>query len=715
MQVARVAISARDADVDQLLDYQLSPHSGQPGNRVLVPLGSRQVQGIIVEVTGHSSVPELKQVLKIIDSTPLNRQLIGLARWLNLHAGCSLGVALAAMLPPAGSASVRTGWKLKGAAAAGINLPLKQKLVADLLRDGIARTKADICRQLGISSSPIDALIQKGVLQQASLAPDFPHWQLEPVEYLNSRQLQVLGAIEERTGGFTCPGRFLLHGVAGSGKTEVYIRLAEKVAALGKQVLVLVPEIALTAQLVARFRLAFPSRVAVLHSGMADGVRADCWRDIAAGRFPVVVGTRSAVFAPLDNPGLIVVDEEHEPAYKQEEAPRYHARDVALHRAAVGGATVVLGSATPSLEARYLAESGCFTLVRLPERIFKRRLNATLVDMRQELAAGNRSVFSRQLQHALDQTLAKGEQAVLFLNRRGLAPTVLCRRCGFRYVCGNCSAGLTLHRHRRLRCHYCGAGENLPRTCPKCGSGFLKELGLGTQKLEQFLANRYPGHTVLRLDRDSVASALAKEQLLHRFYRQQASILVGTQMIAKGLDFPNVTLVGVVLADLSLAMADFRAAERTFQLVTQAAGRAGRGGKPGRVVIQTYQPDHYSLRFALAEDYPGFYAYELKVRRRAQLPPYAHLTRLVVSAPRQELLSRQVDALQPLVGRGDKWEVLYSGPPPMERLKGWHRWHILLRHQGSTEVYREINNLRRQAAKVSRCRIVIDHNPYNFM
>lgn len=714
MQVARVAIADRNADVDRLLDYQLSPLAGQPGNRVLVPLGKRKVQGIIVEVLGHSTVLQLKPVLRIIDETTLPDELIDLAHWLSLHSACSLGAALAAILPPVGTAAPRRGWQLNPAAAVN-NLPEKQRWVKELQQDGIARSKAEICRQLGISSSPVDSLIAKGVLTEVSLAPDFPHWPLSPVESLNTDQLQAIASIEELTAGLTRPGKFLLQGVAGSGKTEVYLRLAKKVVARGRQVLVMVPEIALTAQLVARFRMAFENRVAVLHSGMAAGVRADCWRSIAAGSFPVVVGTRSAVFAPLDRLGLIVVDEEHEPAYKQEETPRYHAREVALHRAAAAGATVVLGSATPSLEASYWTAAGNFVRLCLPHRIHNHRPATILIDMRKELQAGNRSVFSRQLQDALDAVLARGEQALLFLNRRGVAPTVLCRNCGFRYLCQNCSTGLTLHRQGRLRCHYCGAAAVLPRFCPRCGSSYLKELGLGTQKLEDYLRHRYPAHSILRLDRDSVASAVQKEKLLHDFYRQKAKILVGTQMIAKGLDFPNVTLVGVVLADLSLAMSDFRAAERTFQLVTQAAGRAGRGEKPGRVIIQTYQPEHYSLRFALAGDYQGFYAYETKIRRRAQLPPFVQLSRIVVTATTVEKLDRQVGAIQPLIERGNHWAVMYSGPPPLEKLKGWHRWHILLRHHNQAGVYKALLNLRRKVTKVDRCRIVIDHKPYNFM
>lgn len=713
MLYARVATSAKKADVDMLLDYQLSPLSGAPGNRVLVPLGNRKVEGIIVQVVSHTDVEKIKSVEKILDDTRLEPPMMDLAHWLTERAGCSLAAVLFAMLPPRRK-PLPMGLKL---AAPPGELPAKQLAVARLMSDGVARTKAEISRELGISSSPVDALAAKDILVKAPLATsvDFPGWELDVVEYLTARQDQVLTDILQATDNLARPGNFLLHGVAGSGKTEVYIRLTQQALASQGQVLMLVPEIALTAQLVARFRAAFGEKVAVLHSGLEDRVRADFWRGIAKGDFPVVVGTRSAVFAPLTRLRLVVLDEEHEPAYKQEETPRYHARDVALYRAKKEQATLLMGSATPSLESMYQAKKGNFQLLKLPERIFRRHLETSLVDMREELQAGNRSVVSRELRDSLDQTLARGEQAILFLNRRGLAPTVLCRNCGFRYTCSQCSTGLTLHSSNLLRCHYCDRSIVLSKTCPQCGSSYLKKLGQGTQKLEEVLSEFYPGHSVLRLDSDSAASALARERLLQRFYRCEANILVGTQMIAKGLDFPNVTLVGVILADLSLAMADFRSAERTFQLVTQAAGRAGRAEKQGRVIIQTYQPEHYSLRFALEEDYEGFYAYETKLRQRAGLPPYSKLARIVISSPRQQNLQRQKDhIIEELTSLSD-WEIIYSGSPPFEMLKGSYRWHILLRQPQCRQDFSRLNEIRQQVKKVAEVRVMFDYNPVNLM
>ena len=714
MLVARVMILNKYADIEQTLDY-LVPAGIQapPGSIVQVPLGSRIVEGVVFAHPEVPEVPELKEVISVSERK-LPLEFIDLACWLAVRAGCSTATALSAMLPPAGSGLSPMRWQLDEQAAAAISLTEKQQLVADLVRQQSPMQKTEIARALGISLAPINNLIAKGVLLPAKGKAPGHDWNLQQVAELTDDQARAVAEIAAKTKDFQRGGTFVLHGVTGSGKTEVYIRLTRQVLAAGRQVLVLVPEIALTAQLVARYRADFTG-VSVFHSGLSGSRRASEWDRISRGEASIVIGTRSAVFAPLDNMGLIVIDEEHELAYKQEESPRYHARDVAQYRAGQHGAPVVLGSATPALETYARALSGECSLLEMPLRVHSRHpVETEIVDMRRELQQGNRGMLSGALTQALTDTLAKNEQALLFLNRRGLAPTVLCRNCGFRYTCPNCSTSLTLHGHGLLRCHHCGATARVAAFCPSCGSKYLRELGVGTQKLEAYLASRFPGVNLCRIDRDTAGTALDKELHLYNFYQQESGILLGTQMIAKGLDFPKVTLVGIVLADLSLAISDFRGAERTFQLVTQAGGRTGRGQLPGRVIIQTYQPEHYSLQYALAGDYRGFYRHEMGIRSKAGLPPFSVLTRILVSAKEQPQLMKQVEQVTALL-RQEKFDLLFSGPPPLERIKGRFRWHFLLRHSLAGSPWEKVEKLRQSMRADKSTRVIIDNNPYNFM
>lgn len=708
MQVARVVIFGKYADIEKPLDY-LIPAGLEvtPGSIVRVPLGSRVVEGVVTSRPELAQVPDLKKVLAL-NERKLPQEFLELAPWLAVQAGCSTAQALSAMLPPAGTGQAPLRWQLDDQAAANLSLTEKQGLVADFMRNQTSLAKAEIARALAISTVPIDNLIAKGGLKPAEDTLSPTHWDLPPVRELTADQAAVLDQVGRQKSGV-----FVLHGVAGSGKTEVYIRLARQVLAAGRQVLVLAPEIALTAQLVARYRAAF-GPVSLWHSSLAGSQRAAQWDKIYRGEARVVVGTRSAVFAPFADLGLVVIDEEHELAYKQEEAPRYHARDVAVFRARHHGAILLLGSATPSLETYSRAHTGHWTPLCMPRRVFAASsLEAEIVDMRKELSQGNRGMLSRALTQALTDTLARKEQALLFLNRRGVAPSVLCRNCGFRYTCPNCSTSMTLHDRGLLRCHHCGASGRVALACPRCGSKYLRELGVGTQKLETLLASLFPGTSLSRLDGDTAGTASGREKRLYDFYRQESGILLGTQMIAKGLDFPKVSLVGVVLADLSLAMPDFRAAERTFQLVTQAGGRTGRAELPGRVIIQTYQPDHYSLQHALAGDYPGFYRQEMAVRKKAGLPPFSALTRIVLSAREQGPLLKQARILESLLEQ-EGFALLFSGPPPLERLKGRWRWHFILRLP-PREPWQRVAKLRREVKPDRAVRLVIDNNPYSFM
>ncbi len=475
----------------------------------------------------------------------------------------------------------------------------------------------------------------------------------------------------------------LLHGVTGSGKTELYLRLAQDVRDSGRGVLLLVPEIALTPAVAALFRATFGARVAIQHSALSDGERHDQWQRIRRGEVDVVVGTRSAVFAPVANLGLVIVDEEHDGLYKQESVPRYHGRDVAIVRASHAGALAVLGSATPSMESYQNARSGRYTLLALERRVLDRPMAlVTIVDMREEYAtAGPDVVLSQPLSAALAARLERREQAIVLLNRRGFATAVFCRQCSATLECPNCSVSLTVHRRaNRARCHYCNYSMAVPKTCARCAGPYLEQIGFGTERVEAEIVAQFPGARVARVDRDTIRRRGAIVGLLSRFAAGDIDVLVGTQMIAKGHDFPRVTLVGVISADVGLGLADFRAAERTFQLLTQVAGRAGRGEIPGEAIIQTIYPNHYSIRHACRQDYGAFFSEELNYRRAMRYPPAVALINVVVRARTQAAAMEDAgDLVTALRFGSDTYRVLGPAPAPLSRLKGEHRAQLFIK------------------------------------
>jgi primosomal protein N' (replication factor Y) len=503
---------------------------------------------------------------------------------------------------------------------------------------------------------------------------------------------------------------FLLHGVTGSGKTEIYLQAIQQCLSQGREAIVLVPEIALTPQMVERFKSRFGARVAVLHSRLSQGERYDEWRKIREGRAQVAVGARSAVFAPFSRLGLLVIDEEHETSYKQEESPKYHARDVAIERARIQGAAVVLGSATPSLESyaaavreeAVIVHSPPIRYIALPERVGARPLpDVHIVDMREELRHGNRAMFSRALKSALEKRLERGEQTVLLLNRRGYATFIMCRSCGYTCICPHCDIALTYHLgSRNLRCHYCGHAEPEPAICPSCQSTHIRFFGTGTQKVEEALATTFPGIRVIRMDVDTTAEKGAHEKWLTLFRERKADVLLGTQMVAKGLDFPDVTLVGVLAADAALRLPDFRAAERTFQLLTQVAGRAGRHELPGEVIIQTYDPAHVSVSSVVTHDYAGFVRQELQARRLLGYPPFGRLIAVTFaheSVPvllsvaemfAERMRERARDARLSTASRPestDGIEILGPVPSPIPRLKDRYRFQCMVKYRGTVD------------------------------
>jgi primosomal protein N' (replication factor Y) len=533
---------------------------------------------------------------------------------------------------------------------------------------------------------------------------------------------RVLPALE---GGFH---RFLLSGVTGSGKTEVYLRLAAAAAARGRPVLVLVPEIALISQIARRFRGRFGDAVAVLHSGLSGGERFDEWSRILEGKATIVVGARSAVFAPVVRPGLIVVDEEHDGSYKQEQGLRYHARDLAVVRARQAGAVVLLGSATPSVESVANAASGKFAELVLPRRIRDRPMaDVEVIDLRLHRdARGIDRWMAPALREAIGETIRRGEQALLFLNRRGFASFPVCAACGEAIRCRHCDISLTLHKAAHLfRCHYCGFGRAASDVCPACGAPKVRLLGLGTEKVEEALAALFPSARIARMDRDAVSRKGALLRILRQLRDGKIDVVVGTQMVAKGHDFPNITLVGILCADLSLNVPDFRAGERTFQLLAQVAGRAGRGASPGRVLLQTFNPGHFSIRAACSQDFRAFYGKEIEVRRSLGYPPFTRLAQLKISGRDGERARQGAEALGE-AARGILSEdperlrgLQLLGPieAPLSRIAGRHRWQLLVKAPGPGVLHRYLRRLLPEGGIPGLRRdpsVTVDVDPYSF-
>jgi primosomal protein N' (replication factor Y) (superfamily II helicase) len=566
----------------------------------------------------------------------------------------------------------------------------RQREAIELLRGAPQGLDTSDLSARGISPATLKRLMALGLInisrrtvdrdpfEQAATKEVTPRVDFALTEEQASAFDQLRGWVD--AGGFTTA---LLHGVTGSGKTELYLRLAGIVQRSGRGVLLLVPEIALTPSVAALFRSAFGDRVAIQHSGLSDGERHDQWHRIRRGNVDVVVGTRSAVFAPVKALGLIVVDEEHDSSYKQEESPRYHGRDVAVMRARQAGALIVLGSATPSLESFHNAQTGRYRLVSLARRVLDRPLaDVRIVDMRAEYAAnGPDVILSSFLVAALGSRLERGEQAIVLLNRRGFATVMFCRECAHTLECPNCSVSLTVHKAiRRARCHYCNYSMTLPAACVKCSGTYLEQAGFGTERVESEIAAIFPSARIARVDRDTIRRRGAISGVLGRFAAGELDVLVGTQMLAKGHDFPRVTLVGVISADVGLGLADFRAGERTFQLLTQVAGRAGRGVLPGEAIIQTLYPTHYSIRHACRQDYHAFFADELEYRQRMKYPPAVALINCVVKArTREAALADAGEIVRALRWGGEPYRVLGPAPAPLGRLKGEYRAQFFMK------------------------------------
>jgi primosomal protein N' (replication factor Y) len=642
------------------------------GCRVVVPFRKREIEGFVVALQDAAPKVEALAIKEIIDKTPLLRpEIFKLCRWISQYYVSPLGEVLKGALPPGITAKhVERG---KGAD------PLSPS-----------------------SRSPGD--------EGADLSAPRPS--------MTAEQSRAFDAITSSHGFHPV----LLHGITGSGKTEVYMRAAQHFLAAGKSSLILVPEIGLTPQLTDRFAARFPGKTAILHSSLTKRQRIDEWLRIYNGNAPIVIGTRSAVFAPLADLGLIVVDEEHETSYKQEEVPRYNARDTAVMRAKVARAVAVLGSATPSMESFRNAENDKYHRVTLTKRVEDRPLpDVEIVNMREEYAAaGKQVIFSRTLLDAITTRLARSQQTMILLNRRGYAAFLLCRHCGFTFQCSACSVALTYHRTiDKLMCHYCGLARRPPARCTECDSEYIHYVGEGTERLESDLKELFPDVRIGRVDRDTMRHMRDFQRVLGGFRSGEIDILVGTQMIAKGHDFPRVTLVGVIGADAPLALPDFRAAERTFQLLTQVAGRSGRGDEPGEVVVQSYFPDHYTFQLAVSQRFEDFYARESRYRKAMFYPPYTSLAGIMVTdrdPARAVQMAREVGQFLDSM-RSDAVRILGPAPAPLERLKRVHRHQLLIKSSSRATLHGMLERLQAyvEEKKIGATKIIIDVDPISLL
>jgi len=680
------------------------------GSRVRVPFRDKSALATVLATLEQSDAKGIRPIEALVGEGPaISESLLELAKWMSAYYCCPLETVIRSLLPQV-IRRAEVGWKKRllvqpltkienseaGVADKIDNLRKRAPRQAELF-DAIVRLEkpmpaAELLRKTSFDNQTLRALVKRGLikLREETVERD-PHADEQFVATtnleLNAEQALALNKI---TDALAAPERakpILLHGVTGSGKTEIYLQAIRVALERGRSAIVLVPEISLTPQTVERFKSRFAEMheaVAVLHSHLSQGERHDEWHKIHSGRARIVIGARSAVFAPLKDVGLIIVDEEHETTYKQEEAPRYHARDVAVVRAKIEKCAVVLGSATPSLESYHNATTGKYELLTLSQRVDDQRMPLMrIVDLRQERRKEKIApILSEKLSQAIADRLEKREQTILFLNRRGFSTSLLCSNCGEARNCPNCSVALTFHRHMaRLSCHLCGHTAAVPKKCPECGKDSLIYAGFGTEKVESTVSHLFPKANVRRMDADSMTRKEAYRETLRNFRTGKIDILVGTQMIAKGLHFPNVTLVGIINADLALHLPDFRAGERTFQLLTQVAGRAGRGETAGEVFVQTYTPFSPSIQFARHHDFPGYFQQELEFRERCDFPPFKHAILITVRSAHE---GRAKLSAETLVRRlkeslGSEFILGDTTPAPLEKLQGQFRFHILLR------------------------------------
>jgi len=666
---AEVVLSRVSRGIDKIFHYSIPAELESRlkiGHQVLIPFGSRREIGYVVGFAQKAEVKKVKDILRITSERPVfTREQVELARWMADYYDSFFLTALRLVMPP--------GTKGKEGRKSNVERRTQEKK--------ILRSTFDVPR----------STLQLALTPEQQAAVD-----------------AIVKAIDARTSD-----KFLLYGVTGSGKTEVYMQAIAHVLEKGKSAIVLVPEISLTPQLIQRFSARFGDHIAVLHSHLTQKQRAQEWGRVASGEARIVLGARSAVFAPVRELGLVVLDEEFETTYKQDQSPRYHAREVAFFRAGQHGAAVVLGSATPSIETYYRAEEREYQKLVLSKRIDDRPLPPVeVVDMRKK---GN-FLLSGRLRQELKNTLEKGEQVILFINRRGFFTFVMCKECGFTIECPHCAISLAYHsEERRVRCNRCGYSNEAPASCPRCHSSSIRYFGIGTQRIEKEVADVFPAARILRYDRDSVSKRGSHETFFAAFAEGKADVLIGTQMVTKGLDVGRVTLVGVVSADTALHLPDFRSGEHTFQLLTQVAGRAGRHQLPGKVIIQTHQPDNYVIRTAVNHDYAAFYREEIEHRRELNYPPFSRLISLMITGPELKKVIRISEDLEGFLKK--RWEEGVLGPAPavIPRLRGEWRYHLLLKGTHLGKMRRAVTDTLEKAVIPAEVKVAVDVEPMNML
>ncbi len=741
---ADVIVDISVESLDRSFQYRI-PDNLEPvvtlGTVVTIPFGrgNRKITGFVVGISDTAKWKEdkIKSLIGVEEKEiAVEGQLLKLAAWIREHYGATMNEALKTVLPVRKQIkSVEEHWLNFVVPEERVKKELnrclfrhykaKARLLEGLLAEGGQMTASHARKKYGITKPVIDGMVKAGIISvtdkrkyrdplSGNEKPSF-----SPI-VLNTEQKRAAEQFgsEYRAG---IRNTYLLYGVTGSGKTEVYMEMIQQVLEEGKQVIVLIPEIALTVQTVGRFQIRFGDRVSIMNSRMSEGERYDQYERVKNGEVDIIVGPRSALFVPFQKLGLIIMDEEHETSYKSENPPKYHAREVAMERAGMTGASVVLGSATPSLESYQAAVTGKYTLLQLSGRAGAASLpKVHVVDLREELKAGNRSVFSRILQEKIEERLQRGEQTILFLNRRGYAGFVSCRSCGFVLKCSHCDISMTAHRNHvgdvdTLMCHYCGHTIYMPEKCPKCGSPYIAAFGLGTQKVEEMLVRQFPSARILRMDRDTTTGKKGHETVLHPFRQGEADILIGTQMIVKGHDFPNVTLVAALAADMGMYAGDFRSNERTFDLLMQASGRAGRGEKAGEVIIQTYNPEQYCIEAVEKQEAEIFYQNELAYRRITGYPPFSQMLSVLVLSEDKRVAWKCITDLSE--GLKQKMPgVILIGPTEAGLTKAKDRYRVVFYVKSSSEddilkIKRELEQISHNSKWEQSCSIQYDWNP----
>jgi primosomal protein N' (replication factor Y) len=767
-QVAEVIVEVPARQINRTFDYlipaALSEHV-QEGSRVIVSFGPRKIQGYVLRLkhaqTDSDDSRKLKHIESVLDDVaPLTKELIDLGHWMSEEYICLLITALQAMLPAVlrsktvkviqenkdGEVEVdyqvtdkvtkkkiamvkpiqSVGELVAGLEVLSLRATKQREIIQFLISHPESLPLKELLDYCGTTRASVKSLEEAGVLQVEQQEVNRDPYQDR--DFKRTEPLLLTPEQEKAYQSITSTidqgeyKTFLMHGVTGSGKTEVYLQTISYVLNEGKEAIVLVPEISLTPQMVERFKGRFGDLVAVLHSRLSSGERYDEWRKIRQGKVKVAIGARSALFAPFQNLGLIIIDEEHESSYKQEESPRYHARDIAIFRGQYHLAPVILGSATPTLESYARAQKEVYQLISLEQRVQGRKLPAVeVIDMRKELQDGNRSMFSRALYQKIEDRIERKEQMVLFLNRRGFSTFVMCRDCGFVLQCPHCDISLTYHKiNQNHRCHYCGYTEKTIHQCPECESEHIRFFGTGTQKVEEELHKHFPGIKVVRMDVDTTQKKGSHERLLQKFSQQKADCLLGTQMIAKGLDFEKVTLVGVIAADSLLHLPDFRSAEKTFQLLTQVSGRAGRHELPGEVVVQTYTPEHYSIQTAAEHDYLNFYEQEMRHRHKLGYPPYFYISLVTFVHEDLPFLVKACEQSVQWLKQHVSSNTMVLGPvaSPIPRIKDRYRYQCMIKYRDEPNLGILFNQLlvKHEANMNKRnLQITIDKNPQMLM